>query len=143
VPFQGFAPAITSTIGGHTAIVLGGAPSVIAPHVKEGTLRALAITGSRRSPELPDVPTQDEAGVPDWNSGFWGGVMVPAGTSKDIVSLLHQQIARIMLQPDVKERLGALGFEPVGSTPDEFAAWLKSEYAKWGQVVRQANLKVE
>jgi tripartite-type tricarboxylate transporter receptor subunit TctC len=143
VPFQGFAPAITSTIGGHTAIVLGGSPAVVAPHVKQGKLRALAITGGRRSPELPDVPTQEEAGVPDWDAGFWGGVMVPVGTPTDIVALLHQRIARIMLQPEVKQRLGALGFDPVGSTPDEFAAWLKSEYAKWGEVVRQANLKVE
>jgi tripartite-type tricarboxylate transporter receptor subunit TctC len=69
--------------------------------------------------------------------------MVPVGTPTDIVALLHQRIARIMLQPEVKQRLGALGFDPVGSTPDEFAAWLKSEYAKWGEVVRQANLKVE
>jgi tripartite-type tricarboxylate transporter receptor subunit TctC len=81
--------------------------------------------------------------VPDWDAGFWGGVMVPAGTPREIVALLHQEIARIMLQPDVKEHLGRLGFDPVGSTPDEFAAWLKSEYAKWGEVVRQAHLKVE
>jgi tripartite-type tricarboxylate transporter receptor subunit TctC len=69
--------------------------------------------------------------------------MVPAATPKHIVALLHQEIARIMRQPDVKERLVALGFEPVGSPPDEFAAWLKSEYAKWGEVVRKGNLKVE
>jgi len=143
VPFQGIGPAITSTIAGHTAILAGGAPSVIAPHVKEGTLRALAITGSQRSVALPTVPTQEEAGVPDWNAGFWGGVMVPAGTPKDIVGLLHQQIGRIMRQADVRERLGTLGFQPIGSPPDEFAAWLKSEYAKWDEVIRKANLKVE
>jgi tripartite-type tricarboxylate transporter receptor subunit TctC len=143
VPFQGLGPAITSTIAGHTTISFGGGPSILAPHVREGTLRALVISASRRSPDLPDVPTKEEAGVPEWGGGFWGGVMVPAATPKHIVALLHQEIARIMRQPDVKERLVALGFEPVGSPPDEFAAWLKSEYAKWGEVVRKANLKVE
>jgi len=143
VPFQGFGPAITSTIAGHTAILWGGSISIIAPHVKEGTLRTLMTSGPRRSPQLLDVPTKEEAGVPDYGSGFWGGVMVPAGTPKEIVTLLHRQIARVMQQPDVKARLDTLGFDPVGSTPDEFAAWLKQEYAKYGEVVRRANLKVE
>jgi len=77
------------------------------------------------------------------SGGFWGGLMVPAVTPANITALLHRQIVQIMLQPDVKDRLCALGFEPIGSPPNEFAAWLKAEYAKWGQVVRQANLKVE
>ncbi len=83
------------------------------------------------------MPTKDEAGVPEWGGGFWSGVMVPAATPKEIVTRLHREITRIMLQPDVQERLRALGFEPVGSAPDEFAAWLKAEYAKWREVVRK------
>jgi tripartite-type tricarboxylate transporter receptor subunit TctC len=143
VPFQGFGPAITSTVAGHTTILTGGAPSLIAPHVSAGTLRALAVTSNRRSPELPDVPTKEEAGASDWDAGFWGGVLVPAGTPRNIIDVLHSQIVQIMMQPEVKDRLRMLDFEPIGSPPDEFAAWLKSEYAKWGHVVRQANLKIE
>jgi tripartite-type tricarboxylate transporter receptor subunit TctC len=143
VPFQGFGTAVTSTIAGHTPILFGGGPSILASHVKDGRLRALVISASRRSLDLPDVPTKEEAGVPEWGGGFWGGVLVPAGTPKDIVSLLHGEIVRIMQQPDVKDRLTALGFEPVGSPPDEFATWLKTEYAKWSEVVRKASLKIE
>jgi tripartite-type tricarboxylate transporter receptor subunit TctC len=143
VPFQGFGAAITSTIAGHTAILWGGSISIIAPHVKEGTLRTLMTSGPRRSPQLPDTPTKEEAGVPDYGSGFWGGVMVPAGTPREIITFLQTQIARVMQHPDVKKRFDTLGFDPVGSTPDEFAAWLKQEYTEYGDVVRQANLKVE
>jgi tripartite-type tricarboxylate transporter receptor subunit TctC len=143
VPFQGFGPAITSTIAGHTSILGGGSTSVIVPQVKDGRLRALMISSSRRFPDLPDVPTKDEAGVPEWGGGFWGGVMVPAGTPKDIVARLHREIVQIMHQLEVEERLRVLGFEPVGTPPDEFAAWLKAENAKWIEVVRAAHLKVD
>jgi tripartite-type tricarboxylate transporter receptor subunit TctC len=143
VPFQGFGPAVTSTIAGHTSILTGGATSIIVPQVNDGRLRALVISSRRRFPGLPDVPTKDEAGVPEWGGGFWGGVMAPAGTPSDIVTSLHRAIVQIMQQPEVKERLAVLGYEPVGSPPDEFAAWLKAEYAKWREVVRKANLKVE
>src|SRR5262245_36755632 len=143
VPFQGFGPAITSTIAGHTPILWGGSISIIAPYAREGKLRTLMISSSKRSPKLPDAPTKEEAGLPDYGSSFWGGVMVPAGTPKEIVAFLQQQIVRVMQQPDVKERLDTLGFDPVGSTPDEFAAWLKREYVKYREVVRQANLSVE
>jgi tripartite-type tricarboxylate transporter receptor subunit TctC len=143
VPFQGFGPAVTSTIAGHTSILAGGATSIIAPQVKDGRLRALMISSTRRFPGLPDVPTKEEAGVPEWGGGFWGGVLVPAGTPSEIVVVLHRKIVRIMERPDVKERLAALGYEPVGSSPDEFSAWLKTEYAKWSEVVWKANLKIE
>src|SRR5262249_49976164 len=106
-------------------------------------LRTLMISSFERSPELPDAPTKEEAGVPDYGGGFWGGVMVPVGTPKEIVTVLHQRIVRVLQQSDVQERLGALGFVPVGSAPDEFAAWLKREYVKYREVVRQANLSVE
>jgi tripartite-type tricarboxylate transporter receptor subunit TctC len=140
VPFPGQGPALTSTVAGHTAIAFGTLP-IISPYAKEGTLRALAISSAKRSPELPDVPTKEEAGVPEYGGGFWSGVLVPAGTPKHIVARLHEEIVRIMQQPDVQERLHALGYEPVGSPPDEFAGWLKTEYAKWREVVRAANLK--
>jgi tripartite-type tricarboxylate transporter receptor subunit TctC len=143
VPFQGLGPAIASTIAGHTQILFGGSPSILAPQFREGTLRALVISGSQRSPDLADVPTKDEADVTEWGGGFWSGAFVPAGTSKDLIGLLHRQIVRIMQQPDMRARLAALDFEPVGSPPEEFAVWLKHEYAKWGAVVREGKLKSE
>jgi tripartite-type tricarboxylate transporter receptor subunit TctC len=143
VPFQGVGPAIVSTIAGQTHILLGGSPSILASQVKEGTLRALVISAAQRSPELPDVPTKDEAGIPEWGGGFWSGVFVPKGTPGKLIALLHRQIAQIMQQPDMKGRLAALDFEPVASPPDEFAAWLGQEYTKWGAVVRDRNLKID
>jgi tripartite-type tricarboxylate transporter receptor subunit TctC len=142
VPFQGYAPAVTSTIAGQTDIV--GAPiPLVAAYIKDGTLRALAIEADKRSPMLPDVPTLTEAGVPGHEGGFAGGILVPAGTPKEIVNLLHSEIARIVFTPDVKDRLAALGFDPVANTPEEFAAWIKAETAKWGKVVRATNMKID
>jgi tripartite-type tricarboxylate transporter receptor subunit TctC len=142
VPFQGFAPAVTSTIAGHTSI-LGAPIPLVAPYIKDGTLRAIAIESSKRSPALPDVPTLDEAGVPDQEGGFSGGILVPAGTPKDIVDVLHRQIVRIVSLPEVKEHLATLGFDPVANTPEEFAAWIKAETVKWAKVVRATNIKIE
>jgi tripartite-type tricarboxylate transporter receptor subunit TctC len=81
--------------------------------------------------------------VPDHEGGFAGGILVPAGTPKDVVNLLHREIARIVSAPDVKDRLAALGFDPVANTPEEFAAWIKAETAKWGKVVRATNMKID
>jgi tripartite-type tricarboxylate transporter receptor subunit TctC len=142
VAFQGFAPGVTSTIAGHTSI-LGAPIPLVAPYIKDGTLRALAIASNRRSAALPDVPTLDEAGVPDQEGGFSGGILVPAGTPKDIVDLLHRQIVRIVSLPDVKEHLATLGFDPVANTPEEFAAWIKAESVKWGKVVHATNIRIE
>jgi len=142
VPFQGFAPAVTSTIAGHTAI-LGAPIPLVAPHIIGGALRGLAVAGNKRSPALPDVPTLEEAGVLKQEAGFAGGVLVPAGTPKDIVSQLHRQIAEIVLLPDVRESLAKQGFDPIANTPEEFAAWIKAELIKWGEVVRTTNIKIE
>jgi tripartite-type tricarboxylate transporter receptor subunit TctC len=142
VPFQGYGPAVTSTVAGHTSIV--GAPiPLVAPHIKDGTLRAMAIASNKRSATLPDVPTTEEAGVPDQEAGGSFGIVVPAGTPKDIVDLLHRQIVKIVSLPDVREHLATLGFDPVANTPEEFAAWIKAESAKWGKVVRATNIKIE
>jgi tripartite-type tricarboxylate transporter receptor subunit TctC len=142
VPFQGFAPAVTSTIAGHTSI-LGAPIPLVAPYIKDGTLRAIAIASHKRSPALPDVPTLDEAGVPDQEGGFSGGILVPAGTPKDVIDVLHRQVVKIVSLPDVKEHLATLGFDPVANTPEEFAAWIRAESLKWGKVVRATNIKIE
>jgi tripartite-type tricarboxylate transporter receptor subunit TctC len=142
VSFNGGGPAITSTIGGHTPIVFTSIASA-ASHVKSGTLRALAVTSARRSPALPEVPTLKEAGAPDQESDIILGVLVPAGTSPDIVGRLHREIVETVAMPDVHERLAALGFEPIASNPEEFAERIKAEIDKWAKVVRAADIKAQ
>jgi tripartite-type tricarboxylate transporter receptor subunit TctC len=142
VPFPGAAPIITSTLAGHTPIAFLGLPPA-APHIKEGTLRALAVTSAKRSPVFPNVPTMAESGVPDQESELIIGVLVPAATPKPIVDQLQRQIARIFALPDVKERLDALGFAPVASTPEAYATQIKADIETWSKVVREANIKVE
>jgi tripartite-type tricarboxylate transporter receptor subunit TctC len=142
VPFPGAAPIITSTLADHTPIAFLGLPPA-APHIKGGTLRALAVTSAKRSPVFPNVPTMAESGVPDQESELIIGVLVPAATPKPIVDQLQRQIARIVALPDVKERLDALGFAPVASTPEAYAAQIKADIETWSKVVREANIKAE
>jgi tripartite-type tricarboxylate transporter receptor subunit TctC len=142
VPFNGSAPAIQSTLGGHTPfafVVL--APAV--PQIKEGKLRGLAVLSAQRSSAVPDVPTIAEAGFPGQEADTLMGVLAPAGTPKAIVDLLHAEIVRIVRSPEMKERLDAVGFVPVANTPDEFAAVIKDEAVRWAKVIRAANLKAE
>jgi tripartite-type tricarboxylate transporter receptor subunit TctC len=142
VPFNGSAPAIQSTLGGHTPfafVVL--APAV--PQVKEGKLRGLAVLSAQRSSALPDVPTIAEAGFPGQEADTLLGVLAPARTPKEIVERLHQAIKRIVALPEIKERLDAIGFVPVANTPDEFAAVIKEETARWAKLIRTANLRAE
>jgi tripartite-type tricarboxylate transporter receptor subunit TctC len=142
VPFAGAAPIITSTLANHTPIAMLGLPPA-APHIKEGTLRALAVTSSKRSAAFPDVPTMAEAGVRDQESELIIGVVVPAATPKPIVELLQREIARILALPDVKEKLDALGFAAVASTPEAYGAQIKRDIETWSKVVRDANIKVD
>jgi len=142
VPFNGGAPAIASTIAGHTSIAfIALAPAV--PYITQGTLRALAITSKKRSQACPDVPTLEETGILDQESDVMIGVVVPAGTSKEIVDLLYRQIAQAAALTDVKERLLTLGFDLVVSTPAEFAARIPIEIARWSKVAREANIKTD
>ncbi len=142
VPFNGAGPAITSTIGNQTPIAFTALPPTT-PHVKSAALRALAVTSRTRSSALPDVPTLAEAGVPDQEADTLQGVLVPAGTPKEIIDRLQGEIAKIVAMADVKERLATLGFTPVANKPEEFAAQIRAEIAKWGKVVRDAKIKVE
>jgi tripartite-type tricarboxylate transporter receptor subunit TctC len=142
VPFNGGGPAITSTIGGHTPILYTSI-STAAAHVKQGSVRALAVTGAHRSPALPEVPTLAEAGARDQESEIIVGVLVPRGTPRDIIERLHREIVAIIAMPAVRERLAALGFEPIASTPAEFATRIQAEIAKWAKVIRDANIKPE
>src|SRR5262244_362890 len=142
VSFNGGGPAITSTIGGHTP-VLYTSISTAAGHIKQGTVRALAVTSAQRSPALPDVPTLAEAGAPGQESDIILGVLVPAGTPQDVIDRLHREIVRIVALADVRERLSALGFEPIASTPKEFADRIRWEIDKWAKVIRAANIRAQ
>jgi tripartite-type tricarboxylate transporter receptor subunit TctC len=142
IPFNGGGPAVASVIGGHTPVSFSAlAPA--AAQIKEGLLRALAVTSKKRSNVLPDVPTLEEAGFPGQENDTPQGILAPAGTPRPIVDLLYREIAGIMASPDVRQKMLAIGFEPVVTTPEEFAARIRSEIPRWGKIVREANIKPE
>jgi tripartite-type tricarboxylate transporter receptor subunit TctC len=142
VPFQGAAPAVQSVLAGQTPIFHNVLPAV-APHIRQGTMRPLAVAAGKRSPFFPDLPTLAEAGIPGHEVGFWLVVLAPAGTPKATVDLLNRQVTRALDLPDVKERLQTIGFDPASSTPEAAAAHMKAETDKWSKVVRDANIKIE
>jgi tripartite-type tricarboxylate transporter receptor subunit TctC len=142
VSFNGGGPAITSTIGGHTPVIFTSI-STAAGHVKQGTVRALAVTGVQRSPALPDVPTLAESGAPGQESDIIVGLLVPGGTPPEIVERLNREIAKVVAMPDVRARLSALGFDPIGSTPQAFAERIRWEIDKWAKVIRAAGIRAQ
>jgi tripartite-type tricarboxylate transporter receptor subunit TctC len=142
VSFNGGGPAITATIGGHTPILYTSI-STAAGHIKQGSVRALAVTGAHRSPALPDVPTLAESGARDQESDIILGLLVPAGTPQAVIDRLNRAIVAIVAMPEVRERLAALGFEPIASTPTEFADRITWEIDKWAKVIRAADIKAQ
>jgi tripartite-type tricarboxylate transporter receptor subunit TctC len=142
VPFNSAGLAVGSAVGGHTQICFAS-PSPAAQQVVEGRLRGLAVTSATRSQSLPDVPTTTEAGYPAVAGDNWQGIVVPSGTPKDVIAFLNREIAEIVALPDIKERLAVLGFESVGSTPEEFTRHAKAEFEKWAKVIRDSNIKSE
>jgi tripartite-type tricarboxylate transporter receptor subunit TctC len=142
VPFPGAAPAVTSTIGGHTPIGFTALPPAI-NNIKEGKLRGLALLADRRSAFLSDLPTNIEAGVPGLESDTLTGIVAPAGTPRGLIDMWRDAIAKMVTEPDVKTRLEALGFAPVANKPEEFGERIKVEVARWGQVVRDAHIRVD
>jgi tripartite-type tricarboxylate transporter receptor subunit TctC len=140
VPFNGGAPAMAATIGGHTQIAFNALPSA-ASFIKDGKVRPLAMTSGKRDPEFPDVPTFAEAGVPNQESAFFVGAVAPAGTPPDIVNLLNRELVRIIALPDVKEKLNFIGYTPETDTPQEFAAMMKSEIERWAKVIRESKIQ--
>ena len=142
VPFPGAAPAVGAAIAGHVPIVFSAVPPAISA-IQSGQVRALAVTAPKRIPALPDVPTMAESGVADQEADTLTGIIAPAGTPREIVDKLYREIKRVVALPDVQEKLGAVGFQPVVNTPDEFAARIKLELAKWEKVVHDAKIRVE
>lgn len=142
VPYKGSAPALTDLIGGAIQLMFDSMPSAM-PHVKSGKVRAIAVTTARRVAAVPDLPTIAEAGVPGYDIGTWYGVWAPKGTPAPIVQRLHAEIVKVLAMPDVRERYASLGAEPVGSSPDAFAAYCASELQKWGKIVRESGAKAD
>ena len=140
VPYKGGGQAIIDLLGGHVQVMFSGFSAAM-PHIKSGKIRALAVTGVKRSPALADVPTIAEQGFPGVEATAWYGVLAPAGTPKPVVTRLHDETVRILKLPDVSQRLDALGFEIVGSTPEQFGAYIKSEIRKWEKVVKASGAK--
>jgi tripartite-type tricarboxylate transporter receptor subunit TctC len=113
------------------------------PYVKSGRLNALAVTNPRRSPIVPDIPTVAESGLPGFEALQWFGILAPAGTPKEIVARLNGEIVKILRLPEVRERMSSLGAEIVGSTPEQFASFLKADTAKWAKIVKESGAKID
>ena len=142
VPFDGGGTAVEATVAGHTPISFGAmAPAV--PLIKDGKLRAFAVTGKERSQTLPDIPTMAEAGFPEVEGVTWTAVAVRAGTPKDIIVKLHDLIVASLKEPDVKQKLAAMAYVPIGNTPEQCDAFFKSEMDRWGKVIKDAGLHAE
>jgi len=142
VPYKGVNLAMQDVLVGPIHMVVIGVPAA-APHIKSGRLRGLAVIAPQRLATLPDVPTIAEAGLAGFEVTTWYGILVPAGTPRPIVSRLNAELVKAMHSPEVKERLAGLGTDAVTDTPEEFAAYIRQEIAKWGDVIRKAGLKAE
>jgi tripartite-type tricarboxylate transporter receptor subunit TctC len=141
VPYKGAVPAITDLLGGRIQVFIGAVNSLL-PHIKEGKLRLIAGAGGKRFAAFPDVPAIAET-VPGVALDVWLGVFMPAGVPKDMVAKVNTDIARVLQLPDVKANLSGQGIEPAPSSPEALAATIKDDYARWGKVIREANIKAD
>lgn len=142
IPYKGLAPALTDLLSGEVQVMFSSAVAML-PQVKAGKLRAIAMTGARRSPAIPDIPTVAEAGVPGYETGSWYGIVVPAGTPKAAIDRLSREIIAIVRAPEITSRLNDEAVIPVGSTPAEFSAHIRNELARWAKTIKQAGLALE
>lgn len=142
VPYKGSAPALTDLIGGQVQLMFDSMPSAM-PHLKAGSIRPLAVTTAQRSAALPEVPTIAESGYPGFSISTWYGVWAPAATPPAVVQRLSREIAAIVRLPEVRQQFASLGAEPVGNTPEEFAAFTRAELAKWAGIIKRSGAKVD
>ena len=142
VPYKGLSPALVDLLGGEVHAMFSSMVAIV-PHIRTGRLRALAVTGRRRSALLPEVPTLAETIAPGYEAGSWYGILVPAGTPRDVVVRLNAEVAKALGQQEVRKRLAAEGAEAVGGTPEEFAAHIHAELARMGTLIRQAGIRME
>jgi tripartite-type tricarboxylate transporter receptor subunit TctC len=142
VPYKGGGPAVTSLVGGETVVGFATAPSVL-QQIKAGRLRGLAVTTMKRTAAAPDLPTIAESGVANYEANTWYGALAPAKTAAAVITRLHTEFIKIMQSPDILERIAVLGYEPATTTPQEFSAYIKSEVAKWGKVVKATGIRAD
>jgi len=142
VPYKGGAPAINDLVGGQVQAIFEG-EVVLLPHIKSGRVRALAISGVKRDPELPDVPTFAEAGLPKYDAYFWSGLVAPAGTPAGVIAKLNSVLVHALNTPDAREALKRQGLEPAGTTPQQFAEFIAGEVERWGLVARDSGAKLD
>jgi tripartite-type tricarboxylate transporter receptor subunit TctC len=142
VPYKGLSPAFNDVVAGQVPLMFAGMSNAPA-QLKAGRIRALAIGSARRSPAMPELPTMQEAGVPGFDYSAWAGFLAPAGTPPSIINKLNGDLAKVLALPEVREKLGALGFELSSTTPAEFGEMIKREIAKVGKVVKEANIRVD
>jgi tripartite-type tricarboxylate transporter receptor subunit TctC len=142
IPYKGSAPAVTDLLSGQTNMMFDNIPSSL-PHIKAGKLIALATTGAKRDPALPDLPTMQEAGVPNYESGVWFGLMVPAGTPKDVVAKLNAAALQATKQPEFVKRMHDLGYNIIPGSPEDMAKMIQDELKRWGPIVRASGAKVD
>ncbi len=142
VPYKGSAPAIQDVIGGQLPMMFD--TSVVAgPFIQSGKVRALAVTSAKRTPQLPNVPTMAESGVPGYDLVSWQGIFAPAGVAPDILNRLQAEVSKVIKSPEIQERLGKLGMDPSTLTPEQFAAFQMAEIAKWAKVIKSSNIKID
>lgn len=142
VPYKGSAPAVTDLLGNQIDIMFDNMPSAI-QHVRSGKLAPLAVTTAKRSPELPNVPTIAEAGVPGYEATSWFGMFAPAGTPAPVLAKLNAAIVKVLAQPDVKKKINEQGAEVYSETPEQFAAFIQAESVKWGKVVKESGASLD
>jgi len=142
IPYKGSSQALVDVIGGQVTMLFDNAPSSM-PFIEQGKLRAIAVTSMKRLPNLPDVPTIDEAGVKGYESLSWSGIMAPLGTPRPVIDKLNAAIERALHAEDVRRKFAALGIEAVGGPPEAFARHIRAESEKWGRLVKAANIRLD
>jgi tripartite-type tricarboxylate transporter receptor subunit TctC len=142
VPYKGSGPAVQAVVGGESQISFNNILAVL-PHVNGGRLKAIAATSATRAPAVPNLPTLAESGIAGYEAMSWNGMFAPAKTPRTIITKIHAEVVRALNSPDVRDRLVAMGSDPVGSTPEQFGAYVRSEVARWGQVIRDNSIRGE
>jgi tripartite-type tricarboxylate transporter receptor subunit TctC len=140
VSYKGSGPAMIEVVGGHVQMMFSSMPAAM-PHIQSGKIRAIAMTGAKRSPAAPDIPTMAESGLPGFEVSTGFGLLAPAKTPREIINKLHDELVKALRVPEVRERLASMGADPVGSTPEEYDAFIRSEIAKWIKVVKEAGIQ--
>ena len=142
VPYKGLSPALTDLLSGRVQLMFSSVVAIL-PHIKAGKLRGLAVTGSRRLASMPNLPTIAESGLPGYEASSWYGVLAPAGTPREIVARLNAELVKALAQPEVRTSLLAEGAEPIGGSPEQFAAHIRSEMERLGKLIREAKIRLE